>query len=295
MMAGMATPSDSAAAQSSDPPPPLDLARPLDLASLLPPGLAFVKGHGTGNDFVIIADLDGSVDLSAEQVAALCDRRRGIGADGLLRVVRTTHVPDLITDSNGAAVDWFMDYRNADGSLVFARYLVFAGLAAGPTVPFLTRAGIVTATVGPDEVSVTMPRVSVGGPGVVRFAGGELKGTAATCGNPNLVCFVDDPATLDLTGPLELDDAQFPAGANVEFVTPVSADHVRMRVVERGVGETLSCGSGACAVAGVVLSGRPGVVTVDVPGGRLTVTIAEDGSCRLAGPAVLVATGTVLS
>jgi diaminopimelate epimerase len=261
-------------------------------------GVPFVKGHGTGNDFVILPDPDATLVLSPAQVAAVCDRRRGIGADGVLRVVPAARVPEV---ADGArAVQWFMDYRNADGSLaemcgngarVFARYLVFSGLAVGPTVSFVTRAGVVTATVGEDGVSVTMPPVSVGGPGVVRVSGVEFKGTAATCGNPNLVCFVDDLGALDLTGTPEWDESQFPAAANVEFVVPVAVAQVRMRVVERGVGETLSCGSGACAVAGVVLNGESGAVTVDVPGGRLTVTIDEDGACHLAGPAVLVATG----
>jgi diaminopimelate epimerase len=194
-----------------------------------------------------------------------------------------------------------MDYRNADGSLaqmcgngarVFARYLVSTGLAAGPRVPILTRSGVVTAKVGPRTVSVTMPAVSVGGPGVVRLSGAEYKGTEAACGNPNLVCMVDDPSILDLTGTPELDPTQFPDSANVEFVATVAPGHVRMRVVERGVGETLSCGSGACAVAGVVLGGRSGTVVVDVPGGRLRVRVAR-GGCVLSGPAIIVASGTL--
>jgi diaminopimelate epimerase len=122
----------------------------------------------------------------------------------------------------------------------------------------------------------------------------------AECGNPNLVCRVPDPAALDLTRAPVLDRDIFPHGANVEFYTldgPVNgADlHVRMRVVERGVGETMSCGSGACAVAGVALrdQGREtGAVVVDVPGGRLTVTV-DGARCLLAGPAVVVARGVV--
>jgi len=275
--------------------------------ALITDGVPFAKGHGTGNDFVIVPDPDGRLALPAAQVAALCDRRRGIGADGLLRVVRTVHAPDVVravygSAGAGEAPEWFMDYRNADGSLaemcgngarVFARYLVETGLAGGSRVEFLTRAGVVTATVGASDVSVTMPPVVVGGPGVVRVSGMELKGTTATCGNPNLVCLVSSVDDLDLRDPPALDPDQFPAGANVEFVVPVATGHVRMRVVERGVGETLSCGSGACAVAGVVLNGGSGTVTVEVPGGRLTVAIGDDGSCVLTGPAVLVATGTV--
>jgi diaminopimelate epimerase len=254
----------------------------------------FAKGHGTGNDFVIVPDVDDALDLSAAEVSALCDRRRGLGADGLLRVVR------------GADGEWFMDYRNADGSLaemcgngarVYARYLVESGLEAGPRVAIQTRAGRVVAEVGEHDVSITMPQPRVGGPGVAQAGGVDFKGTGATCGNPNLVCWVDDPSGLDLSRGVTLDPEAFPAGANVEFVAPVGPDHVRMRVVERGVGETLSCGSGACATAAVVLAdaGRAeGMVTVDVPGGRLVVTLAPD-RCVLTGPAEIVATGTFFS
>jgi diaminopimelate epimerase len=260
----------------------------------------FAKGHGTGNDFVIVPDPDGALTLTPEWIAALCDRRLGIGGDGLLRVVRTAAVPEVAHRS--AEAEWFMDYYNGDGSLadmcgngvrVYARYLLDKGLPATPTdeLRILTRAGLVTASIRDDgTIAATMPRPWIGGPGVVRVSGIEYKGTAATCGNPNLVCTVDDPTRLDLTGTPELDGEQFPAGANVEFITPISPRHVRMRVVERGVGETLSCGSGACAVAAVVLNGEFGTVAVDVPGGRLTVTIEAD-ACVLSGPAVIVASG----
>jgi diaminopimelate epimerase len=261
--------------------------------------IIFAKGHGTGNDFVIVPDPSGALSLPPARVAELCDRRRGIGGDGLLRVVRTAAEPSVADLADEA--EWFMDYRNADGSLaqmcgngarVFARYLVSTGLASGPSLEILTRAGVVTATVGDEVVSVTMPTPVVGGRGVARLAGAEFKGTAATCGNPNLVCTVDDPALLDLSGTPEFDAEHFPERANLEFIVPVAPGHVRMRVIERGVGETLSCGSGACAVAGVVLNGHDGTVTIDVPGGRLTVTIG-DGQCVLTGPAVIVATGTL--
>ena len=262
---------------------------------------AFTKGHGTGNDFVIVPDPAGDLKLTPADVAVMCDRRRGIGGDGLLRVVRTAAEPDVAHRS--AEAEWFMDYRNADGSLaemcgngarVFARYLVESGLATGPRVGILTRAGLVTAEVGDASVAVTMPLPVVGGPGSTHLSGVDYEGTTATCGNPNLVCAIPAPSLLDeldLSGTPQFDPARFPDRANVEFVVPVGPGHVRMRVIERGVGETLSCGSGACAVAGVVLDGREGTVTIDVPGGRLTVTIA-DGACVLAGPAVLVASGT---
>ncbi|MDT5024881.1 MAG: diaminopimelate epimerase [Micromonosporaceae bacterium] len=265
-------------------------------------GLPFAKGHGTGNDFVIVPDPDGELNLPADLVVALCDRRRGLGADGLLRVVRTGAHPEVA--GRAAEAEWFMDYRNADGSLaemcgngvrVFARYLVEAGLAFGGTVPILTRAGRVVAEIGEDTIAVDMPLPEVFAGTVARVSGVDFPGTVATCGNPNLVCRVDDPDAVDLARAPLLDPAVFPAGANVEFVTPVSALHVRMRVVERGVGETLSCGSGACAVAAVVLRDAAldaGTVTVDVPGGRLTVML-DTGRCVLSGPAVIVAAGTV--
>jgi diaminopimelate epimerase len=273
----------------------------------VPQQLTFAKGHGTGNDFVIVPDPAGELDLSADVVAALCDRRQGIGADGVLRIVRTAACPEVAATADAA--EWFMDYRNADGSLaqmcgngvrVFARYLVDSGLAVGPTVVVLTRAGVVTAEIGDAAITVDMPVPRVGGESTAQLSDVDLKGTVAECGNPNLVCRVPDPAALDLTRAPVLDRDIFPHGANVEFYTldgPVDgADlHVRMRVVERGVGETMSCGSGACAVAGVALGdqGREaGVVVVDVPGGRLTVTV-DGARCLLAGPAVVVARGVV--
>jgi len=266
-------------------------------------GLPFAKGHGTGNDFVIVPDPDGEFDLSADVVAALCDRRRGLGGDGLLRVIRTAAHPEVAPRADEA--EWFMDYRNADGSLaemcgngvrVFARYVVESGLAAGPSVPILTRVGLVVAEVGAESIAVDMPSPELSGQATARLAGVDFAGTVATCGNPNLVCWVDDPDLLYLAEAPVLDQTTFPAGANVEFVARTGDMHVRMRVVERGVGETLSCGSGACAAAAVALrdAGREaGVVTVDVPGGRLTVTL-DVGRCVLTGPAVIVASGTVL-
>jgi diaminopimelate epimerase len=264
-------------------------------------GLAFAKGHGTGNDFVIVPDPHGELPLPPDVVAALCDRRFGIGGDGVLRVVRTVAEP-AVREHAGEA-EWFMDYRNADGSLaemcgngvrVYARYLVESGLAAGPEVAILTRAGRVVARVDDDVVAVDMPVPQVLGAGRVGVGDTELTGTVAICGNPNLVCRVDDPTALDLSRPLRLDPALFPAGANVEFLA-AGASAVTMRVVERGVGETLSCGSGACAAAAVVLADAgddEGEVAIDVPGGRLVVTLTG-GRCVLTGPAVIVATGTL--
>jgi diaminopimelate epimerase len=254
--------------------------------------MRFAKGHGTGNDFVILPDPDGTLPYTAGLVRALCDRHRGIGGDGVLRVVRR----------DGG---WFMDHLNADGSVavmcgngarVFARYLVESGLEPAGRIPIGTRSGTVVALVEPAAVTVDMallPKVYGGSTATVD--GRPLAGTAVDCGTLHLVCPVDDPSTLDLTRAPAVDPEFFPDGVNVEFVAAEGDLHARMRVHERGVGETLSCGTGACAVAAVTLrdAGRDeGTVTVDVPGGRVTVTL-DGTACWLSGPAVIVAQGDV--
>lgn len=247
--------------------------------------MRFLKAHGTGNDFVVLPDPDGTLDLTPELVRALCDRRFGIGGDGILRVAPG--------DDGG----WFMDYRNSDGSLaemcgngarVFARFLVSEGLAAGPKLSFGTRAGRVEAVVEGAEIAIAMRRPRLLGRGTARLGPLTLTGEAVDIGNPHLVCRVPDVSVVDLSAPPVFDPAQFPEGVNVEVV---SGDG-RMRVYERGSGETLSCGTGACAVAAVLLGGETGTQAIDVAGGRVTVTI-ESERCWLAGPAVLVAEGTV--
>ncbi|SDY49956.1 diaminopimelate epimerase [Micromonospora pattaloongensis] len=273
--------------------------------------MQFIKGHGTANDFVILPDPAGALPLTPALVAALCDRRRGIGADGVLRVVRAANHPDAVRHAERA--EWFMDYWNADGTYaemcgngvrVFARYLDSMGVTGDADgLAVATRAGVVRAVVGPDAIAVDMGRPRIYDTSTATVGGLTVPGVAVDCGNPHLVCALPgalDLGGLDLTRSPGFDPAVFPAGVNVEFVAPAEpvngADlHVAMRVYERGSAETLSCGSGACAVATVALrdAGRDaGVVAVDVLGGRLTITLDGD-SCWLAGPAVLVAHGEV--
>jgi diaminopimelate epimerase len=274
------------------------------------PAVRFAKGHGTGNDFVILPDPDGRLPLSPRLVAALCDRRRGVGADGVLRVVRVAAHRDA--GAYDGAAEWFMDYWNADGTIaemcgngvrVYARYLVESGLATEGELTVATRAGVVPVVIGSGEISARLSTPRVYGQSVARVVGRRHVGEAVDVGNPHLVCRVanlGELAGLDLSTPPDFSDADFPAGVNVEFCAPGNAVdgadlHVRMRVYERGSGETLSCGSGACAVAAVALADAglaTGRVAVDVPGGRLTVTLDGEG-CWLAGPAVIVATGTI--
>jgi diaminopimelate epimerase len=275
-------------------------------------GVKFTKGHGTGNDFVIIEDVDGALDLTASRVAELCHRRFGIGADGVLRVVRSAKEPAGAPMASEA--EWFMDYRNSDGSIaemcgngvrVFTRYLVSHGLADGDSVPVATRAGIVVAVVRGDEIRVHMKSPSLYAAGTATTGPLTFPGVAVDCGNPHLVCGLHDGlplSSLDLHVAPGFDTTLFPHGVNVEFVVPAEplpeTDlHVAMRVYERGSGETLSCGSGALAVGAVALRDAgmsTGTVAVDLPGGRLTVTHDEEDRWWLAGPAVLVATGELL-
>ncbi|MEU8117285.1 diaminopimelate epimerase [Spirillospora sp. NPDC049024] len=263
--------------------------------------MRFVKGHGTENDFVILPDPDGVLDLTPRAVARLCDRRAGIGADGVLRVVRTK-AAEFDADADADA-EWFMDYRNADGSIaemcgngvrVFARYLVDAGLAPAGEWDVATRAGLRRVSLGPSgDVGVEMGLPELLGPGEAALAGAAFAGERVSVGNPHLACRVTGPVTaLDLSRAPGFDPAVFPDGVNVEFFRSVGERHVEMRVYERGSGETRSCGTGTVAVAAAAARGAfdGAEWTVDVPGGRVTVVLDGDTS-HLRGPAVLVAEG----
>ncbi|REE99265.1 diaminopimelate epimerase [Thermomonospora umbrina] len=268
-----------------------------------------MKGHGTENDFVILPDPEGSLDLTPAVVAALCDRRAGIGADGVLRVVRAKAAHDPTAEALSGEAEWFMDYRNADGGVaemcgngvrVFARYLVDAGLAAPGEFAVATRGGLKRVTLGPSgDVSVDMGPPVVQGEGRATLAGEEHTGLRVSMGNPHLACPVDRPVReLDLSRGPDFDTAVFPEGVNLELFRPVGDHHVEMRVFERGSGETRSCGTGAvatavaAAVAAAGPSAPPGEWLVDVPGGRVTVVL-DGRTSHLRGPAVLVADGEI--
>lgn len=262
------------------------------------PGLRFVKGHGTENDFVVLPDPDGRLDLAPALVRRICDRRAGLGADGVLRVVATAACAEVASLAGEA--EWFMDYRNADGSLaemcgngvrVYARYLVDSGGCPPGPLRLATRHGIRDVVVQrAGDVVVDMGAARIGSSGVpVVVAGEHRNAVAVDMGNPHAVVLLDEPVdALDLTGPLEVPAEAFPDGANVEVVNVTGAGELRMRVVERGVGETRSCGTGACAAAAA--AGPETAWTVRLPGGRLRVEPAGE-RMLLAGPAVLVASG----
>ncbi|WP_245569656.1 diaminopimelate epimerase [Gordonia shandongensis] len=299
---------------------------PASASSTAPVPQPFVKGHGTQNDFVVLPDPAARIDLNADLVRTLCDRRRGLGADGVLRVARAgaliaqgvlTALPDGV-----AADDWFMDYRNGDGSIaemcgngvrVFAHYCRVAGLVDTDRFDVGTRAGSRPVTVhavdeSAADVSVEMGTVALGSQSVATIADRRYGGTAVDVGNPHLACIVDGltPAALadlDLGGGVALDDGLFPHGANVEIVTPLQPSddgdvdfHGHMRVVERGVGETRSCGTGLVAAAAAALAGldrRAGTVAITVPGGDVSIAVG-DRTAVLRGPSRLVARGDLV-
>jgi len=276
----------------------------------------FAKGHGTQNDFVLLPDPDGRLSLTPAAVTALCDRRRGLGADGVLRVTRaeaalTAGVFDRLPEGV-APGDWYMDYRNADGSIaqmcgngvrVFAHYLRACGLEsrdefvvgslAGPRPVVLHRWDDTTA-----HVTVEMGKTNQLGAGEAIVGGRPFAGLAIDVGNPHLACVDadltgDELAALDVAAPVSFDRTQFPEGVNIEVLTAPHGGVVSMRVHERGVGETRSCGTGtvAAAVAALAFDGAAtGTLRVRIPGGEVTVTVTE-ASSYLRGPSVLVAQG----
>ncbi|WP_030326735.1 diaminopimelate epimerase [Streptomyces sp. NRRL B-3229] len=275
--------------------------------------IPFLKGHGTENDFVIIPDPENALDLPRETVAALCDRRAGIGGDGLLHVVRSAAHPEAAHLADEA--EWFMDYRNGDGSIaemcgngvrVFARYLQHAGHVTEGDLTVATRGGVKTVHIDKaGDVTVGMGAARLP-EGDVTVSVGEHSWPArnVNMGNPHAVAFVDDLAHAgDLYSPPPFSPAAaYPDGVNVEFVVDRGPRHVAMRVHERGSGETRSCGTGACAVAVATarrdgtdpaVTGAPVTYTVDVPGGTLVITERSDGEIEMTGPAVIVAEGEI--
>ncbi len=268
---------------------------------------SFAKGHGTENDFVILLDRDGVLDLGEDEVRFLCDRHAGVGGDGVLRVVLASHV------DGGDPHTWFMDYRNADGSIaemcgngirVFARYLLDEGLVSGHQLEIATRAGIKPIAILPDgSVRVGMGEVRLTGEAVEVTVADDrtYHAVGVDVGNPHAVAFVADPAELAAlplwTAPSWTPAEAFPAGVNAEFVAVLGERHVAMRVYERGSGETRSCGTGTVAVAAATHarlggSSEPARYRVDVPGGSVEVELGE-GRAWLTGPAVIVAHGEV--
>jgi diaminopimelate epimerase len=248
--------------------------------------LRFTKMQGLGNDFVVVG---AEAAVTPELVTALCHRRFGVGADGLLRVSRPQETV-------------VMEYWNADGSVsemcgnglrCVARAAYDRGLETTPAFTVVTPAGRRDVEVDEATVSVDLGPTRIGD--AVRI--GDRDYTTVSVGNPHAVTAVDDPSAFDVPGVGSIVERHpmFPAGTNVEFVRRSAPDAIEMRVWERGVGETLACGSGMVAAAAVAhRDGAPAGIRVDVPGG--TATVRFDGTRSwLTGPAEYVFEGEWLS
>ncbi|MFB7715459.1 diaminopimelate epimerase [Streptomyces sp. NPDC056105] len=275
--------------------------------------IAFLKGHGTENDFVIVPDPENALELPPAAVAALCDRRAGIGGDGLLHVVRSAAHPAARHLASEA--EWFMDYRNGDGSIaemcgngvrVFAHYLQRAGHVGEGDLAVATRGGVKSVHIDKEsDITVGMGKALLPeGDVTVSVADHSWPARNVNMGNPHAVAFVDDLAQAGnlFTAPPFTPATAYPDGVNVEFVVDRGPRHVAMRVHERGVGETRSCGTGACAVAVAAarrdgldpaVTGSPVTYAVDLPGGQLVITERADGEIEMTGPAVIVAEGEI--
>ncbi|WP_237189488.1 diaminopimelate epimerase [Rothia nasimurium] len=301
-------------------------------------GKTLTKGHATGNDFIFVTDPTAELDLSEELIARVADRHFGIGADGFIRAVKTEHLPDyahLLTEAPEAA--WFMDYRNGDGSIAemcgngvraFVDYLITEQLITlnqGELLKIGTRAGVKTVAKTDTGYAIDMgPWGFIHGEDA-RAKNSDSEVTAAglntprealsiTMGNPHTVVMLGTDEKLDglnLTEAPEVTPVP-ENGTNVEFVVPetISPEDgdpatenigiIRMRVHERGVGETLSCGTGACAAAAATRfwggATAPDEWIVHVPGGTLAVTFVTGPDnlehVVLAGPAAM--TGKIL-
>ena len=297
-------------------------------AALRAAGTTLGKGHGAGNDFLILVDPDGRFEVTAEQVVAVTDRRAGIGADGLIRALPSSLGSEgAVALASEARAQWFMDYRNADGSVaqtcgnglrVLVEFLSRRGLvpdSPGSEVVVGTRAGTVTVRREPDGLVADLGRwwfpggveaTDAGYDVGVAVAGlaGLRPGLRVAVANPHTVVAVADRAELERAdlGRPPLTDPVAPAGTNVELVVPLGERVERgervgllaMRVHERGVGETRSCGSGACAAALAVRAWAGGAAPdrweVSAPGGDLRVRVLPEQRVELGGPARIVGT-----
>jgi diaminopimelate epimerase len=275
--------------------------------------MRFSKYHGTGNDFVMVEDLGDQIHLEPAAIAALCDRRRGVGADGLIRIAPAQNA------------DFFMDYYNAEGVPAemcgngircLAKYVYERGFTDSTEIDVSTRAGVKHLVLDASDGIVRMVTVDMGSPAFERKAipmagdptgtfigqpfevdGRTYVGTALSMGNPHMVLFLESAEDLGAVdcrriGSMVEHHAAFPNRTNVEFAKVVDG-RIHIRVWERGVGETMACGTGACAaLVACSLAGLTGrSAQLEFPGGRLEVAWGQDDHAFLTGPAVAVYDG----
>jgi len=245
--------------------------------------LSFTKMHGLGNDFVVIDAISQTVDLTPDQIRFIADRHRGVGCDQLL----------LVQPPETDKVDFNYRIFNADGGEVgqcgngarcFARYVVNSGLTDKSELAVATASGTIQLVLEPDgQVTVGM--------GMPRFNPKDIPFEVESLGVAN----IDDAPVAEL-GPLLESHSNFPERANVGFMQVVARDHIRLRVFERGVGETLACGTGACAAVAVARTWRmvDDEVSVDLPGGRLQIRWQGGATpVYMTGPAETVYEGSI--
>ncbi|MBN2404014.1 MAG: diaminopimelate epimerase [Coriobacteriia bacterium] len=280
--------------------------------------LTFTKMNGLGNDFVFIEDLDSTLDLAPEAVAWLCDRHFGIGGDGVI----------LVRPAQDPGADYYMHYFNADGSLAemcgngarcFAKYLVDHSLIAAGTESLVieTLGGLKPVTFTRDyDSSLHTATVDMGIPELdpaklpstfdgtqvyqcpVETPYGTFAVTGVSMGNPHAIIWVDDvnEAPVETVGSFIEQSDYFPKGTNVEFAQLIDNETISLRVWERGVGETLACGTGACAtlVAGTLSCFTGRHATIELPGGELFIRWHEDDHVYMTGSASEVFSGTIV-
>ena len=250
-------------------------------------------GHGTENDFVLVYDPENKIEFTPEQVARICNRSTGVGSDGLIRIGKLNN-------------KWFMDYRNNDGSIaemcgngirVMAKYLVERGFQNEGIFSIDTRDGMKYLSVPKNgDISVNLGKVEALSSDIEVTANGKSwsGGVNVDVGNPHAVVFVEkveDAGDLKVA-PQVSPASEYPDGVNVEFVEFLENGELKMRVHERGVGETRSCGTGTCAVALAATLKRnqklPSKWIIHPPGGTLQVDIDGHSNATLIGPAVLI-------
>lgn len=276
--------------------------------------IQFTKMHGLGNDFVVIDSFAQEIQLSAEQVRLIADRHFGIGCDQLL----------LLAPSDKEGIDVRYSIYNADGGEVSqcgngarcaAAYLrengLIDGLVDGKAITAETNEGIISMTMEEDDlvrVNMGIPKLAVADIPITSqedadqyqlvLSGTEITFSVVSMGNPHAVIVVDDVSSAPVLtmGPEVQQQTFFPEGVNVGFMQIIDSGHIKLRVYERGAGETLACGSGACAavVAGCINSSLNQEVDVELPGGHLLISWAGQGEpVWMTGPATFVYRGQI--
>jgi len=271
--------------------------------------LRFTKMHGAGNDFVVLDGVRQKIELSPERLRLLADRHFGVGCDQVLLVEKAQH-PEAdfryrIFNADGGEVE-----QCGNGARCFVRFVHEQGLTPKREIVVETRSGLISPRLEDDgRVTVNMgapvfdaARIPFEGRGAVseplEVAGETLEISALSMGNPHAVQVVADveQAPVERLGPLIERHPRFPKRVNAGFMQVMGRRHIRLRVYERGAGETLSCGTGACAavVAGIRRGLLDSPVSVATHGGQLTIAWAGDGEpVLMTGPAITVFEGEI--